>query len=381
MPIIWRFLLSQFFKVFLLSLFSFIAVLLVTRLDEVAQFAAIGAPIKLIFLFTLYQVLYVLPIAIPIACLIASIILFQNISHTHELTALRSSGLGLRHITTPILVAGTVIALLNFYIISEWATRSHLYSKEMINELKSINPLLLLQNKQILKLQEAYVDIGSLYSGEVAHDVVIVINNRNTHRLNLMSAKKLNLSNSVLYGEHVSLISSLAADDPHTYDHLVIENQDRISTPSDEFSQLLKTSGWRLNNDHLQLPLLLIRAKKEYQQMLGLKATQPESPMIEDVNVRLNRCFSEIARRASASIAALTFVLMGAAFGINIGRTQSKKGPLSVIALAALFLCSFFAARSFENSFMVSAAFYTLPHVIIVFLSIRTLKNVTRGVE
>ena len=43
-------------------------------------------------------------ITIPISCLIVPMLLFQKLSHTHELTALRICGLGLKPIITPLFV-------------------------------------------------------------------------------------------------------------------------------------------------------------------------------------------------------------------------------------------------------------------------------------
>lgn len=93
MPVFWWYLLKNYLKVQILSVFSFIAILLVSRLEEIAQFAALGAKLSYLALFILYQIPYVLPIAIPISCLISAMLLFQRLSHTHELTALRAGGL------------------------------------------------------------------------------------------------------------------------------------------------------------------------------------------------------------------------------------------------------------------------------------------------
>jgi lipopolysaccharide export system permease protein len=168
---------------------------------------------------------------------------------------------------------------------------------------------------------------------------------------------------------------------PDTFDHLFIENHRNISTPSSEFTQLLKTSGWRLNNDHLQLPLLLIRLQEERIAYETEKVLNAKSPRLKDMQRRINRCFSELARRFSAAIAVLTFTLMGAAFGMDISRHHSKKGVFVVIGLAALFLVSFFSAKGLDHTVSVSVPLYLFPHVIIVALSIWTLKRVTKGIE
>src|SRR3569832_1685770 len=92
MPILWRFLLKSYFQVFLLCMTSFIAALFVMRFKDIAEFATLNSDALSIFLFSLYQLPYVLPLAIPISCVIASMLLFQKLSHYQELTALRAAG-------------------------------------------------------------------------------------------------------------------------------------------------------------------------------------------------------------------------------------------------------------------------------------------------
>lgn len=381
MPIIWRYFLSQYTKVFFLALFSFIAILLVTRMDEIAQFTALAATPRLIGLFALYQVMYILPIALPISTLLSSIILYQKLSASHEITALRSSGMSIRYICAPVLTCAAVLSFVNFYIVSEAATASHLSSRQMINELKTINPLILLQNKQLLKLQDAHVEMGALYSGEVAHDVIIALSNHSSKRINLVNAKKLHLSSSILFGEDVAFISSLNSENSKDFDHLFIENHKSISTPSNEFSMLLKKTGWRLSNDHLRLSLLLIRAQNYREEIARLGIIGASSGAIKGVRGHLNRTYSEISRRFSAAIAVFSFTLMGMAFGITIGRKQTRRGTAAVILLAAFFLFCFFAGKSFEQSIVHSVTLYLLPHALIISLSIMTLKRTTRGIE
>ena len=120
MPIIWRYLLRSYFQVLALCVSGFIAVLLVLRFSEIARFASSGLRKLKVLLFTLYQIPYILPIAVPVSCLIASILLFQRLSHTHELTAFRTCGLGLKPIIYPLIYA----VFSSVYSISLWLAKS-----------------------------------------------------------------------------------------------------------------------------------------------------------------------------------------------------------------------------------------------------------------
>ena len=78
MPILWRFLIIKFLKVFSFSVLAFIAILLTLRLEEIAHFASIDSGKGYLFWFILYQIPYILPVAIPLSCLISSLLLVQE---------------------------------------------------------------------------------------------------------------------------------------------------------------------------------------------------------------------------------------------------------------------------------------------------------------
>lgn len=129
MPLIWRYLLSQYLRIFFLALISFIAILMSVRLDDIASFASLGTAQSRLLLFILYQIPYIIPIAVPVSSLLAGLLTFSRLSSTSELTAFRSSGISLRQITSPILMAAVVLSLLNFFLVSEVSTSSNLQGK------------------------------------------------------------------------------------------------------------------------------------------------------------------------------------------------------------------------------------------------------------
>ena len=362
MPLYGRYLLKHYLKVLFLSVVSFIAILLVCRLEEIAHFASMGAPLPYLALFILYQIPYILPIAIPISCLISAMILFQRLSHTHELTALRAGGFSLKQIVTPILVAGAILALATFYIASELATSSHLATRKMAYDLTSENPLLLLQSAKIAKLKGSYVQMGPVHNGSAANDLLIALKNGANGRLNLCLAKKIKMENGNLKGREVSLISTAPGAGA---DHLVIENQDTLTSPASEFAQLLRKKGWKIANDHLKFSLLRVR----------------EQTLRQEGGAKLAKCHSEIIRRLSLGIAAFTFTLMGVSFGMEISRNRTKRGIILVLLLTGLTLILFFVGKELDHLFWAASALFLFPHALAAAASIWTLSRVSRGIE
>lgn len=382
MPIIWRYLLGQYVKVFFLCLLSFIAILLTTRLDEIAHFATLGSEGLLILWFTLYQIPYVLPIAIPISSLISISILMQRLSQTHEMTAFRACGLSLREVLTPLLLVGLFIAAGNFYIVSELATQSHLATGLTKTELRAVNPLLFLHNKHLMRLKGIYSDtLGSSRIGEYAGDIVIAMPNKHNSSINLMIAKNLEADPTMFRGKNVTVITPLSNDISSRDDQLMIENMKQMKTSIKDLTQILQKKVWTLNNDHLKLGLLMARLQDLQKWKAETSKNENNPATLKQINRNINRSYAELIRRISIALAAFTFALMGASFNISISRNQSNRNLFYVVGLAALYIVAFFAAKGLEHQLLAASLLYIVPHIIIVAFSLFMLTRISKGIE
>ncbi len=364
MPILWRYLLRSYFQVLILCVTSFISVLLVLRFQDIARFATSGAPKLKILFFTLLQVPHILPIAIPVSCLIAAMLLFQRLSHTQELTALRTCGFGLKTIATPLLFAGFFLTVVNFSIASEISPQCRSKSKQLIFEMAAANPLFLLQKESLIKLKNAYYDIGVLKANRYAEDLLFVVKNTSSGRMTIMSAKELSLKGDLLKGQQVTFISSVDPKNEKGFDHLVIENQAEMNTKAANLTPFLQTVDWTTSHEFLSSRMILALDFAKKGHFFLSKSAQVE-----------------LAKRLSISIAAFTFTLIGLAFGMQISRNRSKKGTVWAISLACLYLICFIAAKSFRHSPAISTAILLLPHPIIILLCLKSMKSIQRGVE
>lgn len=382
MPILWRFLLGQYLKVLILATVAFIAVLLTTRLDEIAHFATLGAESIYVILFTLHQIPYILPIAIPISCLISVVILIQRLSTSHELTALRASGLSIGQILAPILIASGWLTLGSFYLISEVATTSHLSAGLLKSELRSMNPMLLMNNKYLMKMKGFYFDtLGPSRVGESAEQVIIAMPNKSNTRINLMVAEGLQVDIENFIGNGMTLITSLGSEVKDKPDQLIIENIGEAKTSLRDFSQMIEKKVWTVNDDHLKMPLLMTRIGDERSALNQAVEAEHPSSEIKQLTRNINRGYNEVFRRVSLAVAVFTFTLLGAAFGVSISRHKSNRGLIYIIGLATLFLVAFFSAKGMEHQLSLPAFLYFFPHLLIVALSLWTLRRASQGIE
>lgn len=359
MPLLWSYLLRSYLRVFSLSVSGFIAILLVTRLKEIARFHALASTASKSILFTLYQIPHILPIAIPISCLISAILLFQNMSRTHELTAFRSSGVSLKLVFAPLFIASSFLAILNFYITSELATSSRQKSREMLFEETTVNPLILLQRQKLLKMDPSYVDMKIDSEGKKAKDLLFITKNQTSDRLSLLTAKKFWLEKETLHGQDVAIISNL--DSEEGYDTLVVENQKSLSTHAPSVSKFMKHDRTRLNPSSLPLRMLLIR----FQKKSSFPFKQISTP--------------EILRRISLGIAALTFTFIGIAYGLEIKRNKSAKGILTVSFLAIFVFACYMLGKQIKAKILISCLSFIVPHILLIIAGLYTISKVQKG--
>ncbi len=382
MPILWRYLMNYFLKIVMACVVAFVAILLTMRLDEIAHFATLGAPLTYLLIFTLHQIPYILPIALPLSCLIASMLLIQRLSNAQELTALRASGFSLFNILAPIWITAAFLSVGNFLITSEIATQSHFQTNLLKSELRSINPLLLLHNKHLMRLKGFYFEaLGASRVGESGSDVVLALPNRHHQRLNLMIAQHLKATPTLFIGNGVTLVTSLASEQEEDFDQLLIENMKQSLTEVKDFSNFLQKKVWVINNDYLQIPLLLARIQEQRQLLQQAEFKEENKSEIKSLKTQLNRSLSEITKRFSIAIAVFSFTLMGTAFGINISRKRHYYSLYLAIALTTVYLIAFFVARGIDHQWWLAAALYLTPHLFIMCASIIVLGRIAKGIE
>lgn len=346
MQIYCRYLLQNFFKVFILAITSFIAILLVSRLTDISEFSTLGTPLPKLLLFALYQIPYVLPIAIPIAALLSAFLFFQRLARDSELIALSAGGFSIYKVCAPLIITSLFLALVTFYITSEVATTAHLKTRKMVYDLTSINPLLLLQNAKIAKLKGAYTQMDPIAYGHKVQNLLVALPGQS---MILCVAKTVEMHEGALLGSDVSVLTSSEGN-------LAIENLEKNRSAAPQLAKLIRTKGWKISHDHLNWRLL--QARKRH--LLGNKSYKAHKSLL--------KIKTEIMRRYALAFTTVSFTLMGIAFGI-------RKKVLIVAALASTTLICFFIGKELDHLFWISLLCYALPHLIIISLSWLALKG------
>ncbi len=363
MPILWRYLIFSYLRTFFLATAGFIAVLLLTCLREIARLISFGSPPFTVCLFTICQIPYFLPIAIPLSGLISSLFLVRRLSHRHELTSFRCAGVSLTIFYFPLLMIALILSCINLAIVSEVTPRARLQSQKLLNQMMTLNPLALFKKSHPFRIQNAYINMDKMDRSQAAEEVILVMHNQKNNRLHLLSAEKLYRKKEQFIGENVAIISYVAPSKSGTRDNLIIDNQKYAVTSAQTLSEIMQTVPFHFSYTYLP-------TKK-----LAKALSSPLNPK------ETSKIYCELMRRFFFFLNTYAFTFMGISLGAEVGKRDRKRGLVLAPALAALtFICSTFARtlRLYPVQFGIC---YTVPLVLIIFLSLWYQRKMVRGIE
>ncbi|TND08999.1 MAG: putative permease [Bacteroidetes bacterium] len=171
-----RFILRSYFGPFLMTFFISVFVLFMQFLwkwvDElVGKGLDYGTIVNLFFFASLSTV----PLALPMAVLLSSLMTFGNLGEHYELAALKSSGLSLNRIMLPLFVFTVIISLLAFLFSNNLLPYTNLKMISKLYDIRSQKPALNIKEGVFYSGIEGYsIRIGSIdKNGTGIHDVMI----------------------------------------------------------------------------------------------------------------------------------------------------------------------------------------------------------------
>jgi lipopolysaccharide export system permease protein len=350
-PLIWRKILSSYLKGLTLAIVSIILILLSLKLSEIAHFATFQIKTTTLIEFTLYQIISILPFAIPIASFISLFLLTESLVETHELTAFRALGLSLADLFFPVFLATLFFAFLNFFLISEVSSQSALKINLLKEEIKRVNPLVLLQNKQLLKLKKiTTLNLNPSKLKTMTQDTLFtLITKEKTPTLIL--TKELKSEENKISGKHLTLIAL-------SKEGVMIENVTKSDTSTEFFPHIFRDEKTALKIDHLKF--------KELNNNLdfGVRLDREDKPLIQ-----VNR--AELFRRVSMALSVLTFSFLAISFSLSNQRFKTKKNLILSLFFIALYLVTSLVAKQGKGPLLFTLILFFAPQTVIFLVSFR----------
>jgi len=229
LPIIWKIVLKNYLKVFFLCNLLFASMLVLVRVYEIARFATFGGGFLNLLLFTLLQFPFILPLAIPISCSIATTILVQKMCTSSELTSLRAFGFSIYSIYKPLFALSILFSALNFYLVFAVTPSIKQACKNLMIKVTTENPLAILKNGKISAIQNGYLNLALHSKSEKIKDLFFAFKNTATNQIALIFADELYSNNNQMYGKKIDYIYYESFDNSTPI--LILEHFQTLSQP------------------------------------------------------------------------------------------------------------------------------------------------------
>ena len=138
-----RLLVTSFIPPFIMTFFIAVFVLIMqflwTYIDEI-----IGKGVSIIVILELlfYQSLALVPLALPIATLISSVMVMGGLGERYELASMKSAGLSLWRIMAPLMIIASLIAVFSFVAANWLIPVANLQFKSRLYDIRKQKPML-----------------------------------------------------------------------------------------------------------------------------------------------------------------------------------------------------------------------------------------------
>jgi len=134
--------LPPFFLTFFIALFVLIMSTIWTYVDEIA---GKGADIFILSEFVFYLSISLIPMALPIAVLISSVMVMGNLAERYELTSLKSAGIPLLRTMAPLMFVCFGIAIFSYFCANQLIPVANLQFKTRLFDIRKHKPMLNLE--------------------------------------------------------------------------------------------------------------------------------------------------------------------------------------------------------------------------------------------
>lgn len=134
---------GPFTLTFFIAMFFFFMLFIFTYIDDfIGKGLGAGVLSQLFFYYSLTTI----PMALPLAILLSSLMTFGNLGEHFELTAMKSSGLSLQKIMSPLLLFTVALSVLAFYFSNNILPYTNLKAGSLLYDVRESKPALLFKD-------------------------------------------------------------------------------------------------------------------------------------------------------------------------------------------------------------------------------------------
>jgi len=193
-----------------------------------------GLELSVIFEFIFYFAIHLIPMALPLAILLSSIMVFGNLAERYELVAIKSAGVSLLRAMRPMFIISLLLAIGAFYTANNLIPKANLSWGALLYDVTQKKPAMNIIDNVFFKDIEGYaIRVGKKHEdNQTIEDVIIYVDDfRNGGNNNILIAKrgKMTISDDKQF-------MTLNLEDGKRYQELVNDPSYRARMPHNTMS-------------------------------------------------------------------------------------------------------------------------------------------------
>lgn len=361
-----RYLIRQVLAATLFAVGALSLVLILGRLYKEIHdlLVAKNMPLSFVGIFILQLLPFSLVFTIPWSFLAAVLLTFGRLSSDQEITALRSSGMSLLRIATPVLFLGFGFSMLCLWLNASHAPRAKAAIKTMLYQQIKDDPLRLIEPGVVqskMKGQKMYIEERNEAGG---------LTGFNAYQLSKTDPNAPPLG--YVYGSNVQLSHN---KEKQIFDFQLNDAYGEIYNDGGELQMFYaeKIEPWVLT-----YPLTQRNMKPNTLANDEIDALLANPPPEIDLE-KLPLYAFERDRRLAFSLAPLALAFVGIPLGMNSRRKETSSGlTMSLVIAFAYFLVLILAEETRGSSLALSQTLLWLPNVLGITLGLCLMQRATR---
>lgn len=341
------YLVKDFLIVFLVAMLLITFAFMIGAIYKVVDIMARGISIGIIGRFFLYNIPYSLSFSIPISALFSTLLIFGRLSADSEVSAMKSSGLSMWQIASPIILISILLVGVCFYNNGFVYPLSTYANRTLIKGMGVEDPIKLLEEGRFISEFPGYmIYVGKKHKNRVRDLIVYELDSdtgtviRSTRaESGIMTADKDKGELKIdLFDVRIEIPDPEAPDDPSKTRYGHAENLPiRL-----DFSELIGKKTVHKKRKNMTLPELIYR----------IRNSETMDARLTETHRRLehSRYLVEVNQRICLALSPLMFVLVAIPLGITSHRKESSIGMVMSLGIMFIYYLFIILSDTFDRS-------------------------------
>ena len=331
-----RYIFRDYLVVFLAALGLITFVMTVGALIKAVDLMARGVSPILIVKFFFLNIPYILSFSMPISTLFAALILFGRLSMDSEISAMKSCGISLWRLTSPLILFSILLSAICVYINCEVSPAAKYANRELLRTAGVEEPINLLEEGRFIRDFPGLMIYVGRKNGTVVKDIVAYELDKNGGVLRSVRAKSGeftadNTKRLLMIRLRDVRIETPDAKDPRDVSKTTYVNAAEYVPQPIEIDKLFKSKRTVKKRGQMQIGELLDR----------IRNVERDFPMLSNADrlIEKTRLIVEANQRISIAIGCFSFMLIGIPLGVKSHRKETSAGMiLSLVIVFAYYL-------------------------------------------